>query len=47
MTPVVWGYSSAADRMGVEIHPHTRVDAIRTKDGKVTGVSAKGSRDQL
>jgi sarcosine oxidase subunit beta len=39
---VVWGYSSAADRMGVEIHPHTKVEAIRTKDGQVSGVSAQG-----
>jgi len=39
---VVWGYASAADRMGVEIHPHTKVEAIRTKDGQVNGVSAHG-----
>jgi sarcosine oxidase subunit beta len=39
---VVWGYSSAADRLGVEIHPHTKVEAIRVKDGGVTGVSARG-----
>ncbi len=39
---VVWGYASAADRMGAEIHPHTRVEAIRVKDSQVTGVSAAG-----
>jgi sarcosine oxidase subunit beta len=39
---VVWGYSSAADKLGVEIHPHTKVEAIRVKDGRVTGVSARG-----
>jgi len=39
---VVWGYSSAADRLGVEIHPHTKVEAVRVKDGRVAGVSAQG-----
>ncbi len=39
---VIWGYASAADRMGVEIHPHTSVEAIRVKDSQVTGVSAAG-----
>ena len=39
---VVWGYSSAADRLGVEIHPHTRVEAVRVSDRSVTGVSAGG-----
>ncbi len=39
---VVWGYASAAYRMGAEIHPHTRVEAIRVKDSQVTGVSAAG-----
>jgi sarcosine oxidase subunit beta len=39
---VVWGYASAADGMGAEIHPHTRVEAIRVKDSQVTGVSAAG-----
>ncbi len=39
---VVWGYSSAADRLGVEIHPHTKVEAVRVSDGRVTGVSAGG-----
>ena len=38
----VWGYSSAADRLGVEIHPHTRVEAVRVRDGRVAGVSAGG-----
>jgi sarcosine oxidase subunit beta len=41
---VVWGYASAADRMGVEIHPNTGVEAIRVKDSQVTGVSA-GSQE--
>jgi len=39
---VVWGYSTAADRLGVEIHPHTKVEAIRVENGRVTGVSARG-----
>jgi sarcosine oxidase subunit beta len=39
---VVWGYSSAADKLGVEIHPHTKVEAIRVETGRITGVSAQG-----
>ena len=39
---VVWGYASASERNGVEIHPHTEVEAIRTQDHQVTGVSAAG-----
>jgi sarcosine oxidase subunit beta len=39
---VVWGYASASERMGVEVHPHTKVEAIRVKDDQITGVSAKG-----
>ncbi len=37
---VVWGYARGADQLGVEIHPHTKVTAIRTNDHHVTGVSA-------
>lgn len=36
---VVWGYARAAEGLGIEIHPHTEVQAIRTKDQRVTGVS--------
>jgi len=39
---VVWGYASASERNGVEIHPHTEVEAIRVQDHQVTGVSAAG-----
>jgi sarcosine oxidase subunit beta len=39
---VVWGYSSAADSLGVEIHPHTKVESVRLKDGRVSGVAAQG-----
>ncbi len=39
---VIWGYARASDRMGVEIHPHTQVEAIRVRDHCVTGVSARG-----
>jgi sarcosine oxidase subunit beta len=35
---VVWGYARGADRLGVEIHPHTEVTAIQTKNGRVSGV---------
>ncbi len=30
---VVWGYARGVDRMGIEIHPFTRVDAITTSGG--------------
>ena len=39
---VVWGYASASERNGVEIHPHTEVEAIRVQNHQVTGVSAAG-----
>ncbi len=39
---VVWGYASASERNGVEIHTHTEVEAIRVQDHQVTGVSAAG-----
>jgi sarcosine oxidase subunit beta len=35
---VVWGYARGADRRGVEIHPGTKVTAIRAAGGRVTGV---------
>ncbi len=35
---VVWGYARAADRMGIEIHPHTEVQGIQTENGHVTAV---------
>jgi sarcosine oxidase subunit beta len=35
---VVWGYARGADRLGVEIHPHTEVTAIRRQNGRVEGV---------
>ena len=35
---VVWGYASAADRMGAEIHPFTDVTGITVAGGAVTGV---------
>jgi sarcosine oxidase subunit beta len=30
---VVWGYARGADRMGIEIHPHTEVTGIQTSGG--------------
>jgi sarcosine oxidase subunit beta len=36
---VVWGYGRGVDRQGIEIHPHTEVTAIRTKDDRVQGVT--------
>jgi sarcosine oxidase subunit beta len=35
---VVWGYARAADRLGVQIHPLTRVTGIDVADGQVTRV---------
>ncbi len=35
---VVWGYARGADRIGIEIHPHTEVQGIKTKNGQVTAV---------
>jgi sarcosine oxidase subunit beta len=30
---VVWGYARGVDRLGIEIHPHTEVTAISTRNG--------------
>ena len=35
---VVWGYARGADRMGIEIHPHTAVQDIKMENGHVTAV---------
>jgi sarcosine oxidase subunit beta len=35
---VVWGYARGADRLGVQIHPETRVTGIRLAGGKVEAV---------
>jgi len=35
---VVWGFASAADRLGAEIHPYTEVTGIERSNGRVTGV---------
>src|ERR1700687_387635 len=32
---VVWGYARGADRLGIEIHPHTEVTALQTANGRV------------
>jgi sarcosine oxidase subunit beta len=42
---VVWGYARGADRLGIEIHPHTEVQGIRTENGQVTAVQT--SRGQI
>jgi sarcosine oxidase subunit beta len=39
---VVWGYARAADKMGVDILPHTEVTNIGVKEGRVASVSAGG-----
>ena len=41
---VVWGYARGADRLGVEIHPHTEVHDIETRDGRVTAVRTSRGR---
>jgi sarcosine oxidase subunit beta len=35
---VIWGYARGADRMGIEIHPHTAVQDIKTENGHVAAV---------
>ena len=35
---VVWGYASAASRLGAQIHPHTEVQGINRENGRITGV---------
>jgi sarcosine oxidase subunit beta len=35
---VVWGFASAADRRGAEVHPYTEVTGIERANGRVTGV---------
>ncbi|HUL85501.1 MAG TPA: FAD-dependent oxidoreductase [Actinomycetota bacterium] len=39
---VVWGYASAATRLGVHIHEHTPVTGIDVVDGVCTGVRTAG-----
>ncbi len=41
---VVWGYARGVDCMGIEIHPHTEVQAIETENGKVTAVQTDRGR---
>jgi sarcosine oxidase subunit beta len=41
---VVWGYARGADRMGIEIHPHTEVQGIQTENGQVTAVETNRGR---
>jgi sarcosine oxidase subunit beta len=41
---VVWGYARGADRMGIEIHPHTEVQGIQTENGQVTAVQTNRGR---
>src|SRR5262249_19755877 len=35
---VVWGYARGVDRMGIEIHPHTEVTALKRVNSKIDGV---------
>lgn len=41
---VVWGYARGADRMGIEIHPHTEVHAIDTDNGRISAVHTNRGR---
>src|SRR5262245_12830298 len=41
---VVWGYARGADRMGIEIHPHTEVQDIETENGQVIAVQTNQGR---
>ncbi len=41
---VVWGYAREANRMGVEIHTHTEVQALGKQDGRIGSVlTARGA----
>src|SRR5439155_25901484 len=35
---VVWGYARGADRLGIQIHPHTEVTALRRENGRMEAV---------
>src|SRR6185437_3998440 len=41
---VVWGFARGADRLGVEIHPNTKVTGIEQANGKVTAVETSRGR---
>ncbi len=41
---VVWGYARGADRLDIELHPHTEVHAIDTDNGQVTAVHTSRGR---
>lgn len=43
---VVWGYARGADRLGVEIHPHTEVQDIQTENGQVTAIQTNRGQIQ-
>jgi sarcosine oxidase subunit beta len=41
---VVWGFARGADRAGVELHQGTRVTAVESAGGRVTGVQTNRGR---
>ena len=41
---VVWGYARGADRMGIEVHPHTEVQSIDTDNGQISAVHTNRGR---
>ena len=41
---VVWGYARGADRLGIELHPHTEVQAIDTDNGQISAVHTSRGR---
>ena len=41
---VVWGYARGADRMGIEVHPHTEVQSIDTDNGQISAVHTSRGR---
>ena len=41
---VVWGYARAADRLGVEIHPHTEVTGFDRSGDRITAVETTRGR---
>src|SRR5262249_9876668 len=41
---VVWGFASAADAAGVEIHPYRKVTGVERSNGRATGVVLSDGR---
>ncbi|MDQ3036199.1 MAG: FAD-binding oxidoreductase [Myxococcota bacterium] len=36
--PFVWGYARACEKLGVDLHTHTEVESLETRNGRISGV---------